>query len=84
VSNLSTPAEPLSLHIQVEFYYVSFAVICRSAGSDGMWIQEDASLEVKNGDTINYWILIMVNGGGYQVIMEYVNIEIVQNVFLKK
>ena len=37
----------------------------RSATS-GVWVHEDASIPVKAGDTINFWILVFVNGGGYQ------------------
>ena len=38
-----------------------------SPGADGSWVYEDPAIEVKDGDTVYYWILIMVNGGGYQV-----------------
>ena len=37
----------------------------RSA-TDGLWVYEDASIPVKAGDTINFWILVFINGGGYQ------------------
>ncbi len=37
----------------------------RSA-TGGLWIYEDASIPVKAGDTINFWILVFINGGGFQ------------------
>ena len=42
-----------------------------SSSQNGQWTYEDATIEVKIGDTIYYWILIMVNGGGYQVSNNY-------------
>ena len=42
-------------------------LIFSSPGANGEWIYEDPAIEVKNGDTVYYWILVMVNGGGYQV-----------------
>lgn len=43
-------------------------LIFSSQGADGSWVYEDPAIEVKDGDTVYYWILVMVNGGGYQVI----------------
>jgi hypothetical protein len=31
-----------------------------------VWVYEDASIPAKVGDTINFWILVFINGGGYQ------------------
>ena len=36
-----------------------YNVIIRNAGSDGIWIYEDPSIEIKDGDVINYWILVI-------------------------
>ncbi|XP_023340736.1 beta-1,3-glucan-binding protein isoform X3 [Eurytemora carolleeae] len=34
--------------------------------TDGVWSKEDPAIPVVAGDTIYYWILVFVNGGGYQ------------------
>ena len=34
--------------------------------TDGVWSKEDPAIPVVSGDTIYYWILVFVNGGGYQ------------------
>eukprot|EP00093_Oithona_nana_P007883 07883.XXX_295582_295891_1 [CDS] Oithona nana genome sequencing. len=43
-----------------------YNIMISSPGADGSWVYEDPAIEVKDGDTVYYWILIMVNGGGYQ------------------
>ena len=43
-----------------------YNVIIRNAGTDGIWIHEAPEIQVKDGDVVNYWILVIVNGGGYQ------------------
>jgi len=41
----------------------------RSAtGPNNEWIYEDAAVPAKTGDVVNYWILIIVDGAGYQQI----------------
>ena len=36
-------------------------------GADGFWVYEDSDIEAKDGDVAYYWILVFINGGGYQV-----------------
>ena len=38
-----------------------------SMGADGFWVYEDSDIEAKDGDVAYYWILVFINGGGYQV-----------------
>ena len=35
--------------------------------TDGEWLFEDSTIQVQAGDTINYWILVIINGEGFQV-----------------
>lgn len=35
--------------------------------SGGNWVHENRNIRLKNGDTVYYWLYMLVNGGGRQV-----------------
>jgi len=34
--------------------------------TNGKWVHENKNVQVKTGDKVNYWVLAIVNGAGYQ------------------
>ena len=46
-----------------------------SQQTNGVWFYEDAEITVVPGDTIFYWILVFINGGGYQKTDQQFTIE---------
>ena len=35
--------------------------------SDGYWVHENTGVTVNQGDTVYYWVYVLVNGLGYQI-----------------
>jgi hypothetical protein len=41
--------------------------VIMTEATDGAWVHEDATIPAKAGDTVYFWVLVIVNGEGFQV-----------------